>query len=254
MPEKKRFPQSFVYLLFIFALLYLAGLLGIFRSLRKEVEKALVVPLKQEVYDWQRKFKTSPESCQLRNEQELAALKAKIALLDEENQEQKRLLSTPLPKGWQFLSAKVIGFENETLTINLGKANGVKEGMVAVWEDSYLGKVSQISEGLAKIKLPTFFEERLVVKVVGETEKEKFFGKGLLVGRGEGKMRIEQILSTEEVREGDLVLASVEGGELVVGKIEEVIESPGEVFKLAQVKRLFDPQELNTIFLIRGKL
>jgi cell shape-determining protein MreC len=99
---------------------------------------------------------------------------------------------------------------------------------------------------MAQIRLPSFFEERLMVRAGGSL--------GLLIGRGQGKMRIEQILAAETVAKADLVMTNLEGGDLLVGEVEEVITAKGEVFKTAQVKRLFNPEELETIFLVKGKI
>lgn len=254
MLERKKIPSIFFYLLFVFVFLLFLGALGVLRPIRGLMEKNLFVPFRQELYDWQRKLGEKPEDCQLKSEAEIAALKAKIASLVEENTAQKRLLSAPLPKDWQFLPVRVIGLENETLTIDSGAKEGVQKGMVAVWGENYLGKVSEVSENLAQIRLSSFFEEKLVVRIVGEKDKAQTLAKGLLVGRGQGKMRVEQILASEEVFAGDLVLAPIEGGDLLVGKVEEVIKPEGEVFKTAQVKRLYQLDELVTIFLIRGRL
>lgn len=253
MIKKLNFPKPFFYLLFVFLFLLLLNFLGLFGSLRGVIEKVAIIPLKEEVYRWQRILKKDLGTCELKNEKEISELKAKISSLFEENKEQKRLLSAPLPKNWQFLTVKVISTEGENLNVNVGKKEGIKEGMIAVLGESYLGKVGRVSEKISEIKLGSDIDVKLVVKVVSETDGN-ILGKGLLVGRGQGRMRIEQILLSENVKKGDLVLTNLEGGDLLVGKIEEITEVKGEPFKAAQVKRLFNPEELNTIFLVRGKL
>lgn len=253
MISKKNFPPPFFYLLAIFLGLLVLGLTGIFRPVRGLVEKTLVVPLKEKVYGWQRVFKKDLGEGALRNERELSELKVKIASLQQENQELRRLLSAPLPKNWQFLPVKVIGVEGENLTIDMGGRDGVTRGMVAVLGDAYLGRVDDVSERIAKIKLASSWEEKLAVKIV-DRETGQISGQGLLIGRSQGRMKIEQILSTEETKKGDLVIVNLEGGDLLIGEVEEVFITKGEPFKTAAVKRLFNPEELNTIFLVRGKL
>jgi len=92
-----------------------------------------------------------------------------------------------------------------------------------------------------------------VVNIVS-VKLDNILGKGLLIGRGQGKMKIEQILSTEGADVGNLVTTSVDNQDLLVGEIDNVFWNKGEVFKAAQVKLLYSSQELNTIFLIRGKI
>ncbi len=251
--RRRRFPRPLLYLLLIFLLFWGLSSTGILRALRGWIEKTAVVPVREEVFAWRRFFKKDLSGCELKNERETAELKVKIASLIEENQEQKRLLSSPLPKNWQFLPVKVIGLTGEELTIGAGKSDGVAAGMAALWGETYLGKVTEVSERIAKIRLPSFFEERLVVSIVSAAEKNQL-GQGLLVGWGEGRMKVEQILAAEKVEKGDLVMTNVEGGDLLVGEVEEAVYPKGEAFKSASVRRLYNPEELKTIFLIRGKL
>lgn len=249
--RKKGPPSYFFYLLIFFCFLLFLDFLGIVRPLRGLLEKSVIIPVKEKVYQYSRFFKKDLGSCDLKNEKEVSELKSKIAILSEENLQQKRLLSSPLPKNWQFMTVKVISSAEEILLLNAGKVEGVKEGMIALFDNTYLGKVFFVSEGIAKVKLPSFFEEKSAVKIVSD---ETVVGKGLLVGRGQGKLRVEQILSGEGVEKKDLVTIEVEGGNLLIGEVEEVMQKKGEVFKTAQVKRLYNPEDLNTIFLLRGKL
>jgi cell shape-determining protein MreC len=250
--NKKRLSSFFYCLLALFLLLYFLNFLGAFKGLRFLAESTLVVPLKEKIYTWQRRFKKDLDGCGLINEKEVKELKARIAVLEEENLSQKRLLSSPLPKNWQFMTVKVIGSEGEELTISSGIRDGVSEGMIAVFGETYLGKVEKVSEKIAIVRLASFFEEKAVVNI---TSKDKeIFGKGLLVGKGEGKMKVEQILSSEKAEKGNLIFTSVEGGELFVGEVEEIFQNQGEVFKNVSVKRFYNPEELNTIFLVRGRL
>jgi len=106
---------------------------------------------------------------------------------------------------------------------------------------------------MSEVRLPSFYEEKIVTILVSPSDYT-IVGHGLLVGSGMGKMKVEQILRQEWVQKGDLVVTSVGGGDLLVGEVTEVLQSQGETFKTAQVKRLYEPENLNTIFLIRGKL
>lgn len=258
---RKKVPVQLYYLLAIFLVIFLMGLAGVLRPAQSFFERTLIIPAKQKAYDWQRFLKKDLQGCQLQDQRQIAELKAKIASLTEENLSQKRLLSAPLPKDWQFLPVKVIGVEDETLTLGLGAQDGVKEGMVAIFGETYLGKVTLVSEALCKVRLPSFLEEKLRVKFVSGGEgaalsspDQVILGEGLSVGRGQGKTRVEQILSSEGVEKGNLVITNVQETNLLVGAVEEVVEKRGEVFKNASVKILYNPEELNTIFLIRGKL
>lgn len=257
----KKIPAQVYYLLAIFLVIFLLGLVGVLRPAQGFFERALIIPTKQKVYDWQRFLKKDLQGCQLQNERETAELKVKIASLTEENLAQKRLLSAPLPKDWQFLPVKIVEVKDETLTLGLGEQDGVKEGMIALSGETYLGKVTLVSKEISQVRLPSFLEEKLLVKFVsGNAETvisfpdQAILGKGLSVGRGQGKIRVEQILSAEKIEKGNLVITNVQGTNLLIGVVDEVVEKRGEVFKNALVKILYNPEELDTIFLIRGKL
>ncbi|MCL5090628.1 MAG: hypothetical protein M1514_01315, partial [Patescibacteria group bacterium] len=105
-----------------------------------------------------------------------------------------------------------------------------------------------------KVKLASFFEEKEMVHLVSKEEGKGLVGRGLLAGKGEGRMKVEQILRSEDIKKGDLVVLGETGENLLVGEVEEVTQVPGETFKTVQVKRLFNPEDLRTVFVVRGKI
>jgi len=234
-PTKKRAN----YFLLIFLLLVITGVLKPVRRFAG-----------QKIYEWQRSLKKDLNGCELKNEKEIAEMKIKIASLEEENKQQKRLLSAPLPKNWQFLTTKVISLAGEVLIINLGSDDGVKEGMVVILENTYLGKVKKTGRKSAEVRLPTFFEEKTVVNIFSEKDKT-VIAKGLLVGKGEGRMKAEQIYLSENIQKGDLVAIHVGAADLLVGVVEETGEKKGEMFKFATIKRLYNPEQLQTVFVVK---
>lgn len=246
---KRKVPKIFFVIMGFFLMIFLFDRFGWLRWSRKVLEKRLFIPFKQRIYDW-KNWRGGRQDCQLEEERRLAELKKEIAALTEENQAQRRLLSAPLPGSWQFLPAKVLGVEKEILIIDKGGQEGVKEGMAAILGETYLGKVSKVSEEVSEVKMVTFLGEKLVVEFFS-ADKKNFLGRGLLVGWGLGKAIAEQILSNEEVKEGDLVTVEVEGKALSIGKVKEVLFKEGEVFKSAGIERLYQPSSLRTIFLLR---
>lgn len=251
---KRKIPPILYYILSILLILFLLDKIGAFRWLRGGVEKGLIIPIKESLFRWQRSLKKDLNGCGLSGESQIAELKTRILSLQKENEDQKRLLSLPMPKNWKFIEAKVIEVSGETLVINAGRQNGVKEGMTLIFGNTYLGKVFSISENMAIVHLPSFLEEKSSVYVVLEGEKKVIVGRGLLVGMGLGKMKLNQIFLSENIKPNDLVQINIEGGDLLVGKIDEIIEKKGEVFKSAAVKILYNPEELGTVFLINGRI
>ena len=252
---KKSFPRPFFYLLAVFSILFLIGLTGISRPFRQLEEKILIIPLREKIFRWQKTLKKDLNADSLKNESNLnlSELQVKNAALLEENQELRQLLSVPLPKNWQFLPVKVIGVEGEILIIDAGGKDGLVRGMIAVSGGSYIGRVDDVSESIGRIKMASFLEEKLSVKIV-DKETNQINGRALAIGRGLDRINLEQILSSEFPQKSDLVMVSLSGGDLLVGEVNEVTQTKGEPFKTATVKTLFDPENLSTIFLVRGKL
>lgn len=250
MRDRKRFllPRIFWVSFGGLVLVMVADKAGILRFLRGLVEEKAILPIKQSIYDWKREVKYGRDGCSLEEERKITELEGQIAVLKEENLAQKKMLSAPLPSGWQFLPAKVVEVKEETLVIDKGRKDGVAEGMAAFLEKSFLGKVVEVSEKVSKVRLPSFLNERYVVKFYAK-EEGGFLGRGLLEGKGLGKMVVEQVLFSEPVKEGDLVMVDFEGQSLLVGKVKEIIEDKKEVFKKVEVERLYNPDKLQTIFL-----
>lgn len=251
--RKKLFPPVIIYVFLTLLLLFLLGLTGILKPLRSFFEKRTIIPIRQKVYDWQRSLKKTGVDCNVENENIINQLKSEIFTLKEENKSKTKLLSSPLPKNWQFLDVKVIGLENETLFINKGSEDLVREGQVVIKDNLYLGKVTDIFPSMAKIKLPTYLDEKLMVKIIDETNGE-LLGRGLLTGKGLSLAGIQQILTTENVKKGNLVIAEVMDGDLLVGKVGDVLIQKDETFKTATVERMFNPESLETVFIIRGRI
>jgi len=190
-------------------------------------------------------------SCQ-EKDLEIANLKTQIANLKEENLSARRLLGAPLPSDWKFLPVRVIGWEKDEIIIDKGEKDGIVKGMGAVTEGNFLGKVENLSPKVAKIKLLSSPESKQVVKII-EKENLILIGKGLLLGKGEGKMEIKEILPEEEIKEGDLVVIPFESSDLPVGKVGTISYQKGDVFKTAQVKMEINVRVLETVFLIVEK-
>lgn len=240
-----KLPPILSYLAVVVAVAALLSLTGIGKSATRSIRQA--------IYDWQRSLKKDLNGCELKNQKEVFELKGKIAALEEENRSQKRLLSAPLPKNWQFLAVKVVGLNGETLTVNAGKDDGIEKGMPVIEAGTFLGRIAKVEKKTAEVRLPSFAEEKSIVSVFFAKDKS-VVGRGLLVGWSEGRMKVEQIYLSENAQKNDLVMLNTDGVDLLVGIIDEINDKKGEMFKSATVKRLYNPEELGTVFIVKGKL
>lgn len=197
---------------------------------------------------------------------QLALESGQLSACLEENEEMRRLLGAPLPPQWKFLPAKVVGI-SEKMRIDKGKQDGVEEGMMVVSENILVGKVVSVEERSALVQLPTDINSKIPV-VVKKTGAAGVQARGILLSQS-GKLIVDRILQSEDVRVGDLVMTAGEGpprpastrGELaegetgwlpdlLIGQIEEVLGREAEIYKKAQVFPLIDYQSLRIVFVV----
>ncbi len=170
----------------------------------------------------------------------------------EENQRLRRLLQLPIAKEGEFLDAWVVGREGDFLVINRGKEDGVFVGQIAIYKDFFLGRVEKVSfrqafvlpVSAARFSLPVIILDSRPDCLSGKDSCQH--GKGLLRG---GK--VEEILLSEPVVEGDEVLPLDGGNGLLIGKIKKVKEKDDHVFKEAWVDFAYKEEDVDQVFLIK---
>lgn len=245
----KNYKFKIFFFFFLCLVVVVLDYFNVLDPIRGYLEEKLVIPIRLAV-------KPKPVVCpEVKSSQEKEAeildLKTQIAVLREENLAEKKLLGSPYtPQTWSFLAARVIGISGEEIIIDQGKDAGIIEGTPVLAEGYFLGKVEKVTPKMAKIKVLSSPGNKMFVKILAK-EGMGLTGKGLLEGMGEEKMTIKQILSRENVNEGDLVVAadSSETVDLLVGKITKVDYQIGEPFKLAEVRTGLTISELQNVFL-----
>lgn len=252
--NRKKNSKTFIFFIILSLIIFLLDYSGAIKPLRGFSEEKLVIPIRLRFTSkLLSPISLNPSEYCSNKDLEIAGLKTQIASLKEENTSLKKLLGAPLPPDLKFLPVKVIGGNEDEILIDKGELNGIKKEMAAVTEGIFLGKVDGLSQKIAKVRLLSSSEIKEVVKIIG-SESLSQVGKGLLVGKGEGKMEIRQILAEEDVLEGDLVVISSNGTDLPIGRVTSVSYKKGEVFKTCQVKREINIRTLGTVFLIVGRL
>jgi len=152
------------------------------------------------------------------------------------------------------LPARVIGMDTsnvwKSLVINKGSLDGVKKNMVVLDKNGHLvGRiVHPISFREARVQMITDTETGISVVPAGKEVP------GLLTGEGNGKCRLEFILSTDAtIAEGDrLITAGFDGiyfPGIEVGRVISIVEKEG-LFKRIQVEPTFKIQDINLLAII----
>lgn len=166
-----------------------------------------------------------------------------------ENDRMKKLLGSPLPSDWKFISANAVSL-GDTLRINKGEDDGVKDGAYVLSENLFVGWVTKVSKDYSLVLLPTSPGFRMVV-IVKKPGQSEILARGLLKSEGNGQIVLDRVLQEESIEQGDLVIGQEGGGDLVVGRIEEVLPKTANIYQRARVLPTVDYEKLDIIFVRR---
>lgn len=190
-------------------------------------------------------------------EAEVTDLRRKLsqdAELKVENSALRRALQFQESSSFNLVTARVITYQPDNfrqfLTINRGSADGLKVGMPVASEGSLVGKISEVSRSSAKVFLlsdPDF-------RVAGVAQESR--ASGIVRGVIGGSLLIDKVAQSEVLTPGDTVITSGLGAEfprgLIIGRIESVSGSEGEVFQAAKVAPSLRFTKLDFVSVIAG--
>lgn len=182
---------------------------------------------------------------------ELYAQLSGFKALEEENAKMRHLLGTNLPPNWQFAPARVVSVAGDTIDIFADTTLIV--GTPVVTTDNggvWVGKVESVVGREAEVSLSTHTVSKIPV-IVRSAEDGSRHASGIVIGRG-GYARLEQVLTSEQVDEGDLVLTSGLSlpPELLIGRVRNVIKTSGSPWQQADVDVAVQGNNLDFVFLV----
>lgn len=185
--------------------------------------------------------------------------------------ENKALLDqfqTTYPKSTQLLPARIVGapafipgvHTAESFVIDKGEKEGVKKGQAVVVGNHLIGRVESLGVFGAKVIVTSHPQFSLKVKstpIKGEITATSS-ALGLLKGKGNGQMSMENVLLSEEMKSGDIVTTYGDMDEagfgipadLVVGNIISVDKKPSAVFQSGEIKSTSRLNDISTVFVI----
>lgn len=182
---------------------------------------------------------------------ELIALCGKTESYQKENADMRRLLGAPLPQNWRFLPAKVIGWENGGILIDKGSTDKINEGLIVVYENILIGKISFAGENFSRVE--TLISDKLKIPVVVKDFRQKgLLARGVLSAPA-GKIYLERVLQSERIMNDDFVLTSGEGEyppDLLIGEIKKIEKKESDVFQRAEIKPMMEYDKLINVFVI----
>jgi rod shape-determining protein MreC len=182
-------------------------------------------------------------------------LRAAVQALGEaraENERLKQLLAyaekTPGPE----IPARVVGVNPVakllSVRISSGEDQGVFPGMSVVTPDGIVGQVIRTTGGYADVALVADPQSRVGVRV------QRSRVRGTAAGTGNGPLKLENMLRTDDVENGDLIITGGTDGVypegLVVGRVANIEKKEHGMFQGADIIPAVDMTKLEEVFVV----
>ncbi len=170
-----------------------------------------------------------------------------------ENKALRQQLNIAGERNSKEVMASVIGIDDSKgsvlLLIDKGARDGLEEDMVAVQGKSLIGRITKVNRVSSYVLPIMSTQSKVPVKVLTGGDK---IVKGLLVGELNKNIVLTEVLQRDEIRSGDLIVVSGEGGVypagLLVGRVNEIVSKDNELFKKATVEPVWTLESLRTVF------
>jgi rod shape-determining protein MreC len=182
-------------------------------------------------------------------------LRETVQLLGEtraENERLKQLLTYAEPLPGPKIPARVVGVNPVakllSVRISSGERQGVLQGMSVVTPDGIVGQVIRTTGGYADVALVTDPQSRVGVRV------QRSRARGTAAGTGSGPLKLENMLRTEDVENGDLIITSgtdsVYPPGLVVGRVANLEKKEHGMFQAADILPAVDTTKLEEVLVV----
>tara|TARA_Y100001978_G_C23590799_1_gene383770 strand:+ start:40 stop:903 length:864 start_codon:yes stop_codon:yes gene_type:complete len=167
----------------------------------------------------------------------------------EENRELRKLLKAANKIPEKYITANIIansaGSYIKTITINVGKKDGVKLGNAVVNNWGMIGRIVQLGNNVARVLLITDINSQIPVYF----ERSKH--RAILIGKNSNLLEIKFLKNRVNILDQDRLITSGEGGllprGLVVGKYIKEINKNLEIIRILPTKNWDNFNNLNVI-------
>ncbi len=171
----------------------------------------------------------------------------KLSEVDRENEllrQRLKVITNPAEKG--LILGKVVGRLSERPTVvfvDQGQASQVGTGALVIYKNFVYGRVWQISERMAKIRLITDPEASF-----DGTDIDSRNAKGEVRGNFGTALKMDKILPTEKINTGDTIVESTTG--YILGKVERVEKEGANILKTADLKIPYEIEKVEKVFIL----
>lgn len=257
MKRKEGFLPVFLFVVFLSIALLVLSLSGKLKFL-SFLEKPTSA-IQSWSYNLFQKLPFVSESAKVKKlEDENLKLVSQVASFEKLKKENKALsdqFQISYPSSYKLLKAEVIGAPSfvpgltlpNNFIINKGSGDNLKVGQAVVVKNNLVGVISKISENIAQVNLVN----NLSTSFTAKTENG-----AVGVVRGGESLTINNILLSENIRAGELVLTKGDINsdgvgippDLIVGKIISVERNPSDLFQKAKVESFVNFTNLSAVF------
>ena len=193
-------------------------------------------------------------------QQQIDNLQQQLTQLKSDNAALRDQFATTSDSQKNLLPAHVIGMprfipgisQPQTIIIDKGSNQGVKDGTVVVIKNMLIGKVTTVQPNLSVVSLVTNSAVSLTAVTV------KTSALGIVQGRDNGKIDFENVILSDKLALKDEVVTKGDMDQhgqgfppqLIVGTITAVDKNPSALFQSAALQQPFDIDHVNLVFLI----
>ena len=162
---------------------------------------------------------------------------------------------------YEYLNATItsrnIGFWYNTITIDKGSYNGVREDMIVINSKGLIGRIVSTTNFTSSVKLITTNDTNNKLSVLVTNSDYSLYGLLYNYNIEEGVLEVEGISNTEVVNINDLVYTSGMGGifpsGILIGTVSAIDTDAYGLSKIIKVKPAVDFSSLNYVTVLKRK-
>ncbi len=171
-----------------------------------------------------------------------------------ENESLRKMLGMQIREELKTLPANVIGFyENKwqsQIILNVGKRNGILEGMAVITEEGFVGVVVLSSSNTSEVRLIDDPQSSIGARVLSSRKL------GVVEGGLDKKIYLNYITESEEIFKGDILITSEFGDyippEILIGRVKKVSIVRNDPYKQIEIEPFVDFKKLENVLVIKG--
>jgi len=170
-----------------------------------------------------------------------------------ENDSLRKMFGLQIREEHKTLLANVIGFnENKwqsEIILNVGKSDGVLEGMAVITEKGLVGVIVLSSNNTSEVRLLNDPQSSIGARVLSSRKL------GIVEGGLDKSIYLNYIAASEEIFKGDILITSGFGEyippEILIGRIKNVSNVDNNPYKQIEIELFVDFKKLENVLVIK---